>query len=201
MRVRFAGCRFDSAARTLTRGGEAVTLTPKAFALLEALLAAHPSAVSKDDLYARLWPDVIVEPGNLHNLVAEVRHAVGDAEHTILRTVHRFGYAIDTAVAREEDSPFRLVSGDRELPLAAGANEIGRDATGAPEVSRRHARIVVEDGRATIEDLDSKNGTFVRGERITAVTPLQDGDEVIFGRARFVFRAAAAAAGTTMTAG
>jgi len=201
MRVRFADCRFDSAARTLTRNGDAATLTPKAFALLEALLAAHPSAVSKDDLYALLWPDVIVEPGNLHNLVAEVRNAIGDGEHAIVRTVHRFGYAIDTPVAREDDSPFRLVSGDRELALTAGENEIGRDSTGSPEVSRRHARITVEANRATIEDLGSKNGTFVRGERISAATPLRDGDEVIFGRARFVFRAAAAVVETTITAG
>lgn len=201
MRVRFAGCCLDSAARTLTRGGDAVALTPKAFALLEALVAAHPAAVAKDDLYERLWPDVTVEPGNLHNLVAEVRTAIGDEEHCVVRTVHRFGYALDAAIVREDAAPFRLVSGDRELPLAAGANEIGRDATGSPEVSRRHARIVVEHGRATIEDLRSKNGTFVRGQRITTPTPLTDGDEIILGRARFVFRAAGTAAETTMTAG
>jgi adenylate cyclase len=63
-------------------------------------------------------------------------------------------------------------SDEQTFPLRGGANTIGR----TPEndvcvvhrsLSRRHARIDVEDGRLAIEDLQSKNGTFVDGERIT----------------------------------
>jgi ABC transport system ATP-binding/permease protein len=56
-----------------------------------------------------------------------------------------------------------------------------------PEVSRRHARIVVEGTRTTIEDLESRNGTFVRGRAIHRPTPLADGDEVAFGPVRTTF--------------
>ena len=49
------------------------------------------------------------------------------------------------------------------------------------EVSRRHARIVVDAGGVTIEDLESRNGTFVRGRPVKRATPLADGDEVGFG--------------------
>ena len=57
-----------------------------------------------------------------------------------------------------------------------------------PKISRRHARIVVNAPHATIEDLASKNGTFVRGVRIRGPMELQDGDKVRIGRLTFVFR-------------
>lgn len=45
-------------------------------------------------------------------------------------------------------------------------------------VSRYHARIVRKDDRYLIEDLGSKNGTFVNGRRIAEPTVLSDGDQV-----------------------
>ena len=58
----------------------------------------------------------------------------------------------------------------------------------SPTVSRRHARILVADGKATLEDLGSKNGTFLRGKRLTSPAPLSDGDEILLGRVRMTFR-------------
>jgi DNA-binding winged helix-turn-helix (wHTH) protein len=45
-------------------------------------------------------------------------------------------------------------------------------------VSRHHARVVKQDDHYVVEDLDSKNGTFVNGQRTAAPTPLSDGDVV-----------------------
>jgi RsiW-degrading membrane proteinase PrsW (M82 family) len=56
-----------------------------------------------------------------------------------------------------------------------------------PSVSKRHARIVVEDNDYALYDLGSSNGTFVNGKRIKE-TKLQDGCEVRFGRAHYVYR-------------
>jgi DNA-binding winged helix-turn-helix (wHTH) protein len=184
MRARIADFLFDAAARTLTRGGVAVALTPKAFALLEALVDVHPAAASKDVLYTRLWPDVIVEPGNLHNLVSELRAALGASS---IRTVQRFGYALAAPLQREAAARF-LLAGAVDLPLHDGETIVGRETTGAPDVSRRHARLIVDGSRVTVEDLGSKNGTFINGTSIGSITPLAVGDEVVFGRARFVFR-------------
>jgi pSer/pThr/pTyr-binding forkhead associated (FHA) protein len=50
-----------------------------------------------------------------------------------------------------------------------------------PSVSRRHARILVEAEGAFLEDLGSKNGTFLRGERLAARSPLRDGDNFCLG--------------------
>ena len=49
-------------------------------------------------------------------------------------------------------------------------------------ISRNHARIRSETNRAWIEDMESRNGTFVNGERITTSVELKDGDKVQVGR-------------------
>jgi pSer/pThr/pTyr-binding forkhead associated (FHA) protein len=55
-------------------------------------------------------------------------------------------------------------------------------------VSRRHARIVIGDSGAVLEDLDSKNGTLLRGERIRSPARLVDEDLITIGPASMIFR-------------
>jgi pSer/pThr/pTyr-binding forkhead associated (FHA) protein len=50
-----------------------------------------------------------------------------------------------------------------------------------PEVSRRHARFVMQDDNIFVEDLGSTNGTFLNGERISAMQQLRAGDVITFG--------------------
>lgn len=57
-----------------------------------------------------------------------------------------------------------------------------------PEVSRRHARIINQDGDYFIEDLNSTNGTFINGRRISEITRIAGGDIIDFGETvRVVF--------------
>jgi pSer/pThr/pTyr-binding forkhead associated (FHA) protein len=70
---------------------------------------------------------------------------------------------------------------------------IGRDESSAlwiddAQVSRRHARIVIDDSGAVLEDLGSKNGTYLRGKRVKAPRKLADEDEVTIGPASMIFR-------------
>jgi pSer/pThr/pTyr-binding forkhead associated (FHA) protein len=58
----------------------------------------------------------------------------------------------------------------------------------SPTVSRRHARILVAGAAATLEDLGSKNGTFLGGRRLDSPSPVSDGDEIRLGRVRMTFR-------------
>ncbi len=204
MRLAFGDCIFDSGTREVSRGGKVAPVSPKAFRLLEILAERRPNAVSKEELYRLLWPDTFVSDTNLANLVVELRAALGDdARHPgILRTVPRFGYAFaaDAAAVSEKPparsaAPFtcRLVWGPREIALDPGENLIGRDRESVvwiddASVSRRHARISVNDTGATVEDLSSKNGTFVRGRRIQKPARLADRDLIKIGPASMVFR-------------
>ena len=56
-------------------------------------------------------------------------------------------------------------------------------------MSRRHAQFHESDGVLWITDLDSANGTFVNGKRLTAVERLNDGDKISFEKLKFVIKA------------
>jgi len=92
----------------------------------------------------------------------------------------------------------------RTITLREGDNIIGRDEGAAvrvdsSNVSRQHARIRVSGATATIEDLGSKNGTFVGEGRVESPRLLEDGDEIRVGSARMIFRVSSAS-GSTATA-
>jgi DNA-binding winged helix-turn-helix (wHTH) protein len=200
MRLRFGDCEFDSDTREVFRGGRRVHVSPKAFALLAALIERRPKAISKDQLLELLWPDTFVSEANLPNLVADLRESLGDNSHEprIIRTVPKFGYAFSAEIATESPRPdalaFRLIWGDREIALHPGENVIGRDDgvtlwIDDNSVSRRHARIVVDEQGAVLEDLGSKNGTLLRGERVESPARLVDEDLITIGPASITFRA------------
>ena len=86
-----------------------------------------------------------------------------------------------------------LTSKRQRFPLEPGEHIVGRlpDAdihVDHESVSRRHARVVVTRQGATVEDLGSKNGTYVGSDRITAPTALEDRDRVRFGSVSLTFR-------------
>ena len=204
MRFQFDDFTLDLETRELTRAGKSLHIEPKAFRLLEFLVTSRPRALSKDELQDQLWPKTFVSERSLARLVGILRDCLGDPVETarFIRTVPRFGYAF-CGEARQIASPsghagpsavhFRLLWEGREIALAEGENLLGRDADVTvwidfASVSRRHARIMVSNGRATIEDLGSHNGTFVRGKRLTVPTELQNGDKIKVGAATLVFR-------------
>jgi DNA-binding winged helix-turn-helix (wHTH) protein len=198
--LRIGDLTFDAAARQLRRGREDVHLSPKAFDLLKALVEARPRALSKHELHELLWPSTFVSESNLATLVAEIREALGDAARKprFIRTAHRFGYAFcdetvqDVAAEAEPASFSWLVKDGKRLPLQPGANVLGRDQEGieidSVTVSRRHARLMVTGDIVTVEDLDSKNGTFVNGQPVSTPVQLRDGDEIRTGSVVLRFR-------------
>ena len=204
MRVRFGECVLDSGTRQLSVRGEAVHLSPKAFQFLELLLESRPKALSRNEIHERLWPGTFVSDASLTSLLVEVRSATGDSarDSRFVRTVHRFGYAfIGIAEELRESVPaagdrkliYRLIWGNREIAVNYGENLLGRDDDAIvwiddALVSRRHARIVINERGAVLEDLGSKNGTFLRGKRVEAPTKLADEDELTIGPASMIFR-------------
>jgi pSer/pThr/pTyr-binding forkhead associated (FHA) protein len=94
-----------------------------------------------------------------------------------------------------------VVLANRELVLMNGTNLVGRDPDAAIQidargVSRHHARILVSGDAATVEDLGSKNGTYVNGRRITVPARLSEGDEIGLGAVCLTFRTASLASPT-----
>jgi len=203
MRIHFEDCHFDSDTREVYRSGQRVPLSPKAFHLLEILIRERPKAIDHRKLHTELWPGVFVTDANLPNLVTELRSALGDDARRprVIRTVRGFGYAfsasaraVSAAVAAPIDGPmYRLIWGNREIALVPGENGIGRAADSIlfiddSAVSRHHARIVIGDSGAVLEDLGSKNGTLVRGKRISGTRRLVDNVPIQIGPAHLVFR-------------
>ena len=208
MRFLFAEFEFDSGRRLLLRHGRAAPLSTKGFQLLELLLDRRPEAVSKTEVLQHLWPETFVSDASLYNVVAEVRAALGDAPRAarFIRTVPRYGYAFhgdarpaDTgveAVQTARPGP-RLVSKRGDWLLAEGSNLVGRERDCAvridsPSVSRHHARILVIQGEATVEDLGSKNGTYVNEEAVKTPVALEDRVEIRVGSVKMTYRIVAA---------
>ena len=211
MKVSFADLTLDTETRQLRKGSAEVRVSPKAFDLLAALVECRPRALSKADLQERLWPDTYVSESNLAGLVAEIRRAIGDDARTprFVRTVQRFGYAFSGDATQGESRQLIgrcwIVHGDRQWPLADGEHILGRGqelgAFDSTTMSRAHARIVVSEGHAAIEDLGSKNGTFVGDRPVVATQSLNDGDEIRLGAVQVTFRVAAAGPSTRTARG
>jgi DNA-binding winged helix-turn-helix (wHTH) protein len=203
VKVAFGSFVFDSDTRELLEQGRRVRISPKAFDLLRLLLERRPAVVSKAEIHDRVWSGAFVGDANLSVVIAEIRQVLKDdsREATFIRTVHRVGYAFSGPVSEQpSEKPGRasgyrcwLVWNDQTLTLLEGENIVGRDPRcgiwiDASGVSRRHARIAVGLDQASIEDLQSSNGTFVKGRRIEAPCSLADGDHIELGTAALTFR-------------
>ena len=214
MRVRFGEFVLDPDSRQLFRGGAEVRLQPKTYELLDLLVRSGPRALSKQHIRGQLWPGTAVGDASLTVAVAELRGALGDdaREPRFVRTVYGYGYAFAGEAEVERSGGVvsagvapRVLWEKRIVPLVEGENVLGRDEDvtvriDAPGVSRRHARIRVSGAEATIEDLGSKNGTYVGdgASPIAAPTALPDDSRFRLGRVLLVFRSSPEA-GSTMT--
>ena len=196
MHVRFGEFTLDTESRQLLRDSAERHLSPKAFDLLYLLIQSRPRALSKAELHERLWPSTFVSDATLSSLVAEVRAALDENAQRgrFVRTVHRFGYAfkgtaseLPTHTPTPDQRPRCCVIWEwGQIALGEGDHLLGRAGDVAvwlesPTVSRHHARIRVRGLDVTIEDLASKNGTFVRGQPLTEPTPVSDGDDIELG--------------------
>jgi DNA-binding winged helix-turn-helix (wHTH) protein len=217
--ARFGPFTLDTDRRLLQRDEVDVHLTPKAFNLLALLIQEAPRVVRKTELHELLWPGTFVSDATLVGLVKEIRRALDDRDATsrLVRTAFGVGYAFCGDVERPEPPPGRrkpavgggtwwIVAGSRKIPLGEGEHVIGRDPASTvwldvPGVSRRHARIVIDRAAASIEDLESKNGTTLGAQPVTRPSPLHDGDRIQVGPILVVFHTSASGLSTATVTG
>ncbi|HEX9093791.1 MAG TPA: FHA domain-containing protein [Coriobacteriia bacterium] len=190
MALRFGEFELDDEQRQLFCRGTPVHLEPKAFELLALLLRHRPKALAKQAIRDAIWPGTHVSESSLAGLVLDLRVALRDeqARPRFIRTVRGYGYAFCAAavegLAPAPSSSFRWCAlwAGREIPLPDGTHLIGRGEgclirLGSARVSRCHARLVVAPDGVTVEDLGSRNGTWVGGRRVEGRVALDDGAE------------------------
>lgn len=198
MSYRFGSFRLVPDQRRLERDGAAVTLTPKAFDLLVALVRHRARALSKDEILALVWPGTTVEEGNLAQQVLLLRRALDDHGQYV-STVPRHGYRFVSPVVEEVETGRPLVASwhclqwnGREFPLVEGITVIGRAEDAdlripLPSLSRRHARVVVRGLECTLEDLGSRHGSWRGAARVHDAVPLFSGDQLRLGTALILY--------------
>jgi predicted ATPase/DNA-binding winged helix-turn-helix (wHTH) protein len=99
----FGGFELSPARRSLLRNGRPVALGGRAFDVLVALVERAGHVVSKDELIAKVWPDIMVDEGSVRLHVASIRKALGEsADATYVTTVVKGGYCFVAPVARYE---------------------------------------------------------------------------------------------------
>ncbi len=101
MIYRFGDTSVDMLRAEIRRAGEAVPLRRKSFDVLVYLLQRPRRVVTKAELLDAVWGDRIVTEGSLKHCLMEVRAAIGDHEHKLIRTVPRRGYILEAPVTTE----------------------------------------------------------------------------------------------------
>ncbi|HEU4712135.1 MAG TPA: tetratricopeptide repeat protein [Pyrinomonadaceae bacterium] len=108
----FGQFRLDPVKRRLTRDGELVKLTPKAFETLLALVEQRGKTIEKDELLNKVWAGVAVEENNLNQCITVLRKSLGDSrqESQYIATIPGVGYRFvaevtDVADLGETEAP------------------------------------------------------------------------------------------------
>lgn len=120
MRVlRFDAFTLDPLRAAVLRDGLELELRSKSFAVLNYLAEHAGQLVSKDDLLNAVWPDTTVTPDSLVQCITEIRQALGDADHRIIKTVRGKGYRFVAEVLPGPAAPQTVPESDRDFPRDA----------------------------------------------------------------------------------
>src|SRR5882672_9337147 len=112
-RYRFGSFELHLDERRLLNGGVAVSLRPRAFDLLVALVDRPGHLVTKDELLARVWPRMVVEEAALHVQVSALRKVLGAGAIT---TVSGRGYQFTLPVTTGDGEAIRASMSKHNLP-------------------------------------------------------------------------------------
>jgi DNA-binding winged helix-turn-helix (wHTH) protein len=213
---RFGDFELDVAAFTLRRQGTSVRLEKIPMEVLVLLVEHAGTLVARDSIHAALWgADVFVDrDAAINTAIRKIRKALGEDvdRPRFVETVVGKGYRFVGPIVRDTVKPqrqvgvYRLTRGTDAFVLQEGENLIGRDPgvqvfLDHPSVSRRHARISIAADRAVLEDLNSRNGTWLDGRGITSPTEVHDGAIIGVGPITLTFVSRSGAASTRPMSG
>jgi class 3 adenylate cyclase/predicted ATPase len=144
----FGPYRFDPHTGQVWRGKQEVSLTGKAVAVLRYLIERAGQVVTKEELFAAVWPDTVVSDAALTSCIQELRQALKDdpKQPQYLKTIHRRGFQFVGALQPEglpESPPAPVPQRKIERKLVA---ILSADVQG-------YSRLMSEDELATIRTL------------------------------------------------
>ncbi len=106
VRWRFANAEYNERNHELMVADAPVALEPKPLEVLLCLLRAEGELVTKQELFDTVWAGRVVTDGVLSQAIRRIREVLGDAERTMLRTVHGYGFRLDVPIEIEgRDDP------------------------------------------------------------------------------------------------
>jgi DNA-binding winged helix-turn-helix (wHTH) protein/Tfp pilus assembly protein PilF len=150
-RYRFGPFTLDVAAYRLMRDDVDVAVSPRLIDLLRYLVERPSALASKEELFAAIWPDVIVSDNALTQAISDLRHALGDSASrpVYVQTVARRGYRFIAAVTPAGDGA--------PVPVGIGASPFSlRTGRRARESSSLEATRAFLEGRWRLEALDAE---------------------------------------------
>lgn len=145
----FGGFRLDVSGRVLYRGGEVVSLAPKALDTLALLVERRGDVVSKEDLFSVVWADAFVEENNLNQAISAIRKALGQGSDgpVFVETLPKRGYRFVAHVASDAVALARSEAiADEALEPVGGAVPLGSPFyIVRPEDEQLHAAMARQD--------------------------------------------------------
>ncbi len=119
-RLRFDRYVLDLDRGSLFLGENEIALRPKTFAVLRFLAQDSGRLVSKEELFAAVWPDLAVTDDTLVQSIGELRRALGSDGTRLIKTVPRRGYRFESHVSQ---IPSIDEAGAEPIPALAGPSE------------------------------------------------------------------------------
>jgi DNA-binding winged helix-turn-helix (wHTH) protein len=208
---RFGSFELDLTAYVLRAQGEAVRLEKIPMEVLILLVQRAGMLVERSDIVAAVWGSgVFVEQeAAVNTAVRKIRQMLSDDAsaprfvQTVVGKGYRFMAPVESLTAAGEPSASRRADhsgcprymvkvGGHEFALPSGETVLGRDSSAGvyvdhPSVSRRHARLSIEAGRARLDDLGSRNGTFLDGRRLDGPAEIREDAIIGLGPVTLVF--------------
>ena len=170
VKILFEPFELNVAERSLKKKGEAVPLGGRAFDLLLALIERSGETVGKNELIAKVWPDVIVGEGSLRVHMSTLRKALGDGQlgrQTYIANVKGRGYCFVAPVTRQtqDNDPSDRLTRPLALPIAPGRMADRYEAVLSLKALLQSERLtrVLSNGRSAIDPKPEKFNSAVTG--------------------------------------
>jgi DNA-binding winged helix-turn-helix (wHTH) protein len=171
--------------RALLKDGRPVRLIPKYFDLLVLLVAERQRAVTRQEIFDRVWTDVVVSDGALSQAIRTIRRALSDGPQAsqFIRTVSRHGYQfVGDVVEAPDDGPLATTS-----PVDPGVRPADAPTT---DVAREQlvAVLLGEPGSAPVTEEERYDAALALHELGTDAALQRLGDRPGHAAARAILR-------------